>query len=118
MVICNITALDVIYTYASSRFLLQSATPLSVADTRYMMVAGFYNTRTLISTAVNGAGLEVSTTYEQAYSNELSRQMLARGAIIYEPRDVIKIQYENTIVGSDLRVIPLALFITALFLFS
>ncbi|KAH9474521.1 hypothetical protein JR316_0012982 [Psilocybe cubensis] len=118
VIFCNVTALDITYTYTSTRFLQQSTSPISVSDTRYMMIAGFYNGETLISTAVNGAGLEASTTYEQAYSNELSRQMLARGAIIYQPKDVIRIESENTAVGSNLQVIPLALFIAALLLFS
>ncbi|PPQ81379.1 LOW QUALITY PROTEIN: hypothetical protein CVT25_015900 [Psilocybe cyanescens] len=118
VIFCNVTALDVIYTYASSRFIIQSATPKSVNDTQHMMAAGFDGQTTAISQAVDGAGLDVSTTYEQAYSVELSRQMLARGAFLYEPTDVIRMQSENNIVGSNLRTPPLTLFIAALLLFA
>ncbi|PPQ94391.1 hypothetical protein CVT25_002747 [Psilocybe cyanescens] len=115
VVFCNVTALDVTYTYASSRFLLQNAIPKSVADAQHMMAAGFNIGPAIdISKAVDGAGLEINATYEQAYSIELSWQMLARGAFIYEPTEVNRIQSESNIVGSNLRLIPLVLFIVAI----
>ncbi|PPQ81383.1 hypothetical protein CVT25_015904 [Psilocybe cyanescens] len=117
VVFCNLTALDVTYTYASSRFILQSATPKSVDEAQHMMAAGFDGQTSAISQAVDGAGLDVNTTYEQAYSVELSLQMLARGAFLYEPTDVIRIQSDNNIVRSNSQAPP-ALFIAALLIFA
>jgi hypothetical protein len=73
---------------------------------------------TVISATVDGAGLKPDTTYEEAYSLELSRQMLARAAFIYEPTDVLQIQSENDVNGSILQIIPLAFFLSALLLFA
>ncbi|KAF8898218.1 hypothetical protein CPB84DRAFT_1780608 [Gymnopilus junonius] len=120
VVYCNVTALQVTYTYASSRFLFRSSTPASLFAAQRMMSGGLVNIagNTVISAAVDGAGLQTSTTYEQAYALELSRQMLARGAYIYEPVDVEQIASENLVNGSDLQVIPLVLFIAALIVFA
>ncbi|KAH9474523.1 hypothetical protein JR316_0012984 [Psilocybe cubensis] len=119
VVFCNITALDVTYTYTSSQFVVQKAVPKSVTDTQHIMAAGFEGQTTAISQQVDGAGSDPNTgTYEQAYALELSRQMLARGAFLYEPNDVIRIQSEKSIIGSNLQVAPLVLFVAALVLFS
>lgn len=73
---------------------------------------------TVISDAVDGAGLQTNTTYEQAYALELSRQMLARGAYIYQPANVELIANEKVVNGSNLQVIPLVLFNAALLVFA
>jgi hypothetical protein len=73
---------------------------------------------TVISATVDGAGLQSNTTYEEAYSLELSRQMLARAAFIYEPANVLQIQSENNVNGSTLQIIPLAVFLGALLVFA
>ena len=73
---------------------------------------------TVVSVAIDGAGLQSNTTYEEAYSLELSRQMLARAAFIYEPANVLQIQSENNVNGSILQIIPLAIFLGALLAFA
>ncbi|PPQ97614.1 hypothetical protein CVT26_002372 [Gymnopilus dilepis] len=115
VIFCNITAVDVTYGYQSSRYIMQSASPKSLADTRAMMSPGFLLSNTaVISEAVDGAGLQSNTTYEEAYSLELSRFMLARGAGLYAPTDVLRIESNNYVNGSKLQVIPLAIFVATL----
>ncbi|KDR73867.1 hypothetical protein GALMADRAFT_227626 [Galerina marginata CBS 339.88] len=118
-IFCNVTALEVAYKYESSRYIMESASPSSLTAARYIMSAGFQGlSTTVISSAVDGAGSQPNTTYEQAYSLELSRQMLARAALIYEPTNVIRIQSENSVNGSKLQVIPLLLFVGTLLVFA
>ena len=119
VVFCNVTALDVTYIYESSRYILHSSSPKSLTTTRYIMAAGFQLLgTTVVSVAVDGAGLQSGTTYEGAYSLELSRQMLARAAFIYEPANVLQIQSEINVNGSEIQVIPLAIFLGALLVFA
>jgi hypothetical protein len=73
---------------------------------------------TVVSDAVDGAGLGSNTTYEEAYSLELSRQMLARAAFIYIPANVLQIQSDNNVNGSIIQIIPLAIFLGALLVFA
>ncbi|KDR66408.1 hypothetical protein GALMADRAFT_147995 [Galerina marginata CBS 339.88] len=120
VVFCNVTALDVTYTYTSSRYILESSTPKPLPEARYMMAGGLEaSTGTpVVSTPIDGAGLQTDATYEQAYSLQLSRQMVARGAFIYQPTDAIQIQSENTISGSNLQVIPLTIFVISMLGFA
>ncbi|PPQ66040.1 hypothetical protein CVT26_010796 [Gymnopilus dilepis] len=120
VVYCNVTTLQVNYTYASSRFRLRSSTPTSVFAAQRIMGGGLRSSSgdTVISDAVDGAGLQTNTTYEQAYALELSRQMLARGAYIYQPANVELIANEKVVNGSNLQVIPLVLFNAALLVFA
>ncbi|KDR68207.1 hypothetical protein GALMADRAFT_272694 [Galerina marginata CBS 339.88] len=119
VVFCNVTALEVTYKYESLRYITVSSSPQPLTTARYIMSAGFErSSTTVISSAVAGAGLQSNTTFEEAYSLELSRQMLARAAFIYEPKNVLRIQYENNVNGSKLQLIPLVLFVGALLVFA
>lgn len=82
------------------------------------MTVMFNTFSTQVSDAVNGAGLLTNMSYEEAYSLELSKQALARGAYIYEPRDVLSISKELNIIGSRLQLIPLVVFVFATVVFG
>ena len=119
VVFCNVTLLDVAYTYRSSRFIMNSASPKSVADTRTIMSAAFLGLgTTVVSLAVDGSGLDANPTYEQAYSWELSQQLLGPAAYIYGSTNVLNIESEIDLNGSKLQLIPLALFVGALLVFA
>jgi hypothetical protein len=79
------------------------------------MSASFSNLgTTVVSSAVEGSGLDANPTYEQAYSWELSRHLLGGAAFFYESTNVLSIQSEINLNGSKLQLIPLALFMGAL----
>lgn len=118
VVYCNLTALIVSYSYTSSRFVANSIAPTDDNSTRHIMTVIFDAVSTQVSAAVDGAGLLTGVTYEEAYSLELSKQALARGAYIYESRDVESISKELNIIGSRLQLIPLVIFVLATLLFA
>lgn len=118
VVLCNVTVLDVSYTYSSSQYITNTAVSTSIETARYVVTAMFFSSSTLISDAVDGAGLQTKMPYEEAYSLELSRQTLARGAYIYAPSDVLSILRELNIIGTELQLIPLVIFVVAMLLFS
>ena len=118
VVLCNVTVLDVSYTYSSSQYITNTAVSTSIETARYVVTAMFYSSSTLVSDAVDGAGLQTKTPYEEAYSLELSRQSLARGAYIYAPSDALSILRELNIIGTELQLIPLVIFVAAMLLFS
>lgn len=118
VVFCNVTALDVLYTYASSRYIVYTSVPTSTISAQHIMTVGFMQPTTAVSYAVDGAGLQENTTFEEAYSLELSRQTLARGAYMYEPKPVLGINNELVVIGTRLQIIPLVLFVAATLIFS
>ncbi|KDR67245.1 hypothetical protein GALMADRAFT_283600 [Galerina marginata CBS 339.88] len=119
VVYCNITALDVTYNYQSSRYIVQSSTPASVAVTRAIASAAFLDEYTsAVSNAVNGAGLQQGTTYEEAYSLELSRRVIGPSAFIYKPTNVLEIHSQHGVTGSRLELAPLIIFIGTLLVFA
>jgi len=121
VVFCNVTLVDVAYTYQSSRYIMNSASPKSLADTRIIMAASFIDslgTNAVSLTVDTSSGLDANPTYEQVYSWELSRQLLGRAAYIYGSTNVLNIQSEIDLNGSKLQLIPLALFIGALLVFA
>lgn len=118
VVYCNLTALEVTYTYTSKRYITNSAVPTDDDSTRHIMTVMFNTFSAQVSDAVNGAGLLTNMSYEEAYSLELSKQALARGAYIYEPRDVLSISKELNIIGSRLQLIPLVVFVFATVVFG
>jgi len=83
-----------------------------------MMTSLFAVSSTQVSDAVDGAGLLTNMSYEEAYSLQLSKQALARGAVIYEPRNVLSISKELNIIGSRLQLIPLIIFVLATLIFA
>ena len=115
------TALELTYTYAASRFVVGSATLMDVDSTKYMTSVMFSSMTDIlysVSDAVEGAGLQENRSYVEAYGLALSRQVLARGADIYEARDVIGVAKEQSVIGTKLQIIPLIIFVAAMVLFS
>ncbi|KAF8955542.1 hypothetical protein BDZ97DRAFT_1856784 [Flammula alnicola] len=110
VVFCNVTTLDVVYTYTSSCYLHYSSSLTDVNSTQHIMTIGLEGVTTAISYAVDGAGVTSNVTYEDTYALELSRQMLARGAKLYETTDALGVEYEYNIIGTRLQLIPLVLF--------
>ncbi|KAF8996043.1 hypothetical protein BDQ17DRAFT_963865 [Cyathus striatus] len=96
---CNVAAVDVTYTYKSStsEFTIKSSTPSSLRDARAIITFGLdmYRTNNPVATAVDGAGLQTETTYEEEYALELSRQTIARGAVMYVTQDTTDIIRKN-----------------------
>jgi len=66
---------------------------------------------------VEGAGL-YSGNYADSYALELSRQLVAFSASIYEPSLVQSANDYDQMLGSRLEIIPLVLYLVAIFLFS
>jgi len=118
VVYCNVTALNVSYTYSSLRYTTNGAVPTDDDSARHIMTTMFQTSLTQVSDAVDGAGLLTSMSYEEAYSLQLSKQALARGAYLYAPRDVLSISKEQNIIGSRLQLIPLVIFVCATLLFA
>ena len=115
VIFCNVTLLDVMYTYQSLRYIMKSASPKSLADTHTIMSASFSGLgTTVVSSAVEGSGSDANPTYEQVYSWELSRELLGGAAYFYESTNVLHIQSEIDLNGSKLQLIPLVLFMGAL----
>ena len=118
VVFCNVTALEVTYTYSSSRYIVDKSVPTSTLSAQHVMTVGFMDPTFAVSYAVDGAGLQENTTFEEAYSLELSRQTLARGAYMYEAIPVLGINNELIVIGTRLQIIPLMLFVLATLIFS
>ena len=79
------------------------------------MSAAFIDlTTSAVSLAVEGSGIDANPTYEQVYSWELSRQTLGPAGYIYGSTNVLDIQSEIDLNGSQLQLIPLVLFVAAL----
>ena len=94
---------------------------MDVDSTKYMTSVMFSSMTDIlysVSDAVEGAGLQENRTYVEAYGFALSRQVLARGADIYEARDVIDVAKEQSVIGTKLQIIPLIIFAAAMVLFS
>ncbi|KAF9458683.1 hypothetical protein BDZ94DRAFT_1239783 [Collybia nuda] len=109
VIYCDVTAFDVVYKYQSSsaRFTLQKSTPSSLAHARAMISFGLpIEGSTWVRDAVDGSGIQTNSTYEEAYALELSRQTLARSAVIYENTPVLMINREQQIIGTKLFMIP------------
>lgn len=64
-----------------------------------------------------GTGLQ-SGNFANAYALELSRELLAFSASVYEPVEVVGIQStDGTVVGARLQLVPLMLFLCASLLY-
>lgn len=64
-----------------------------------------------------GTGIQ-SGDFQSVYALELSRELLAFSASFYEPAEASNVQgVDNTLVGSRLQVVPLALFLFSVLLY-
>jgi hypothetical protein len=109
VVYCNVTALDVIYTYTADRFITRSSSPVPAQDARYIISGGYLEGMEIIKTLVEGVGTKAGESYEAAFGLELTRRFLGLGAIIYQPTEATDVSQELTAIGSKFDLIPFAL---------
>ncbi|TFK38978.1 hypothetical protein BDQ12DRAFT_722828 [Crucibulum laeve] len=122
VVYCNVSTLNVLYRHSSPDiFTVIQSSPTDLETAQYMVTFGFETPSTWVADRVDGAGLvtdpntnSTGDTYEEAYSLELGRQVLARGAVIYQSAPTSEISSKNIVIGSRLRMAPLVLMIAAM----
>lgn len=74
--------------------------------------------RTYVPQRIDGSGLKNGTMdYVNAFSLELSRELIAFTASIYEPLEVSSIRTVTVKLGSRIQIAPLALYLSAVFLY-
>ncbi|KAG9011455.1 hypothetical protein FRB94_008286 [Tulasnella sp. JGI-2019a] len=126
---CNVSIRDVTYDYTPP---FSSATNSAGEGTYKMtswtnasprvtsLLAAYVDSPWLqISQRVEGAGyLGQSMTYVDAYAQELSRELVAFSASIWEPSQVLSVQNVEQKLGSRVQIIPLALYVSAVLLYS
>jgi hypothetical protein len=118
VVYCNVTVLDIFYTYTSSQYIVRQATPFPVQDARRIIALGYDGGSRDISKFVEGAGVSTKETYEQAYARELSRQVTGLGAYLYRPKNALEVQSQYEILGSSLNLVPLAILVSAMLIYG
>jgi len=69
-----------------------------------------------LQTFVDGQGLQTGD-YANAYGLELSRELLALSASIFEPVQATDVYSLRQIVGSNLNLVPFILYVSTVFLF-
>lgn len=71
--------------------------------------------QTYVSQRVEGSGYVTgeSMPYVDAYAQELSRELVAFSASIWEPAQAISVQNAEQKLGSKVQVVPLALYVLA-----
>ena len=107
------------YTYAGSQYILDQASPASVQDTQYIVTVGFGSSPLdTVKSTVEGAGIQTVTTYEAAFSLELSRRILGLGATLYIQNEATEVHSEVATVGSELNLIPFTILLACMTLFG
>ncbi|KAF9001737.1 hypothetical protein BDQ17DRAFT_1358164 [Cyathus striatus] len=106
-------ALDVVYAYnsLSAEFTINNSMPSSLQNARGMITFGLYGFPILdtVAMVVDGAGIQANTTYEEAYSLELARQVMAKGAALYIQQDTMQISRELQIIETKIDLVPFLL---------
>ena len=107
------------YTYTGSQYILDQASPASVQDTQYIVAIGFeLSPVDTVKSNVEGAGIQTATTYEEAFSLELSRRILGLGATLYIQNEATEVHSEVATVGSELNLIPFTILLACMTLFG
>lgn len=127
LLLCNVSVHDVDYRYnpispsgpaAAEVYNTLSSTDSSATTNKLLAAVVQYFKTPWTGQRTEGTGLQ-SGNFAEAYALELSRELLAFSASIYEPRPVSRIMnVDNTIVGSRLQVVPMALFLVWVLLYS
>lgn len=119
VIYCSLSALNVDYTYTGSQYILDQASPASVQDTQYIVTVGFGSSPLgTVKSTVEGAGIQTVTTYEEAFSLELSRRILGLGATLYVQNAATEVHSELATVGSELNLIPFTILLACMTLFG
>lgn len=120
VVYCNVTVKNIVYNYQppfslsnSPTYTILSWTPASPRITS--LVAVYIDSGDLlqrIEQVVEGAGyLGQGQTYEQAFSTELSRQLVGYTAMIWMPEDALSVENATYKLGSRIQIVPFALYV-------
>jgi hypothetical protein len=130
ILLCNVSVRNVKYTYTSSSAATSTSSEEDGAfQTISWVDAPVENARVIVSTVdlgymaqyiparVEGAGL-YSGSYPDAYALELSRELMAFSAFIYQPSQVTAVANYQEELGTRLQIIPLILFLIVIFTFS
>jgi hypothetical protein len=107
VVYCNVTALDAIYTYSQSQYVIHESSPSSLENAQHMMAFGA--SATWVKTIVEGTGPQTIMSYEQSFALMLARQVMASGAHLYRPKDALEVRSERPVSGSMMNLVPLTI---------
>jgi len=111
---CYVDVVSVTYRYANGSFITNNTTAADLNMTRRVALfadTGYIYDRLLI--VVEGAGL-VSGDYVAEFALELSRELIAMTAYIYEPGESLEMHTVQSVLGARLQLVPLVLLVTVL----
>jgi hypothetical protein len=112
VVYCNMTAVDVVYTYEDSRYQVHDSSPTSLQYARYIAAVGLPTALDLTETTVDGVP---PSEWEEAYGLELSRRVLGHSAwLLYEPQNATEVNWQFVTIGSELNIAPLIILVTGM----
>jgi hypothetical protein len=115
VVYCSISALDVVYIYTESQFVVQQSSLTSSDYARYIASEGFIQDYLLQSqTSVDGTGIKPGLTFEEAYGLEITRLGLGLSAALFITQPASNLILESQIIGSRLDLAPLILLLSGI----
>jgi hypothetical protein len=123
---CNVTIRNVVYNYTApfstsgdGTYTIVSWTPASPRMTSLLAVYAIPNyPGTYVQQRVEGAGyLGHGLPYNEAYAQELNRELMAFPASIYEPAKVLSIANATHKLGSRIQIVPFVLYVAAVLLY-
>jgi len=126
VIYCNVTVRNITYSYDSpfpaggdGVYKTLSWEPASLRITSLLTA---YLDSTYISSFVpqnvEGSGLHFGMNYVDAFGLELSRELVAFSASIWQPENVLSISGTKSEQGTRLQIIPLALYVVTVLLYS
>jgi len=124
LIYCNVTVFDIDYRYTSSAsstigtFEAINAVPSDLTTTfRIASTVEFGISMNYVPQRVEGTGIK-SGSYVDAYALELSRELIALSALIWEPAPASEVSAYEQVLGSKINVVPLALFVATVLSFA
>lgn len=119
---CNATVKDIRYQYNATdgTFQTLSATDASLHLTKLVSAltdSGLFGINMAIDRSVNGQVGGTSADYAAAYALELSRQLIAMTASVWEPAPAQSVHIIKRALGAEIKLVPLALYILGVLLF-
>lgn len=130
VVYCNVTTVNIQYEYTPPSSTAPSTqggtyttitTSLAPAPRVPMLVATGLDNGPILSWVpdrVDGVGWQGAGNYLESFALEMSRELMAFTAMLWQPEQVLSIQDVAGVIGSRVQIAPLALYVGAVLLYA
>ncbi|KAF7982208.1 hypothetical protein HWV62_29392 [Athelia sp. TMB] len=130
VVYCNVTTVNIQYEYTPPSSTAPSSqggtyttitTNLAPAPRIPMLVATGLDNGPILSWVpdrVDGVGWQGAGNYLESFALEMSRELMAFTAMLWQPEQVLSIQDVAGVIGSRVQIAPLALYVGAVLLYA